>query len=228
MLDASFYETPDYKALIESAEKSIVVGRRGTGKSALAYWLGKDYGARSATLVLSYAPEDFETTAIRHNLRALGQNYNLAKSASKLITKFALYLEILGTTSSHFKFAQLDDVGFVNDLLRQWRACGQTAFERIAATLATHIKPGVPPEAIVGGLATTIQIRRLEKFANGFLSFYDTTWVLLFDRLDEGYEHDTLGIAFIAGIAEIINQFNVSYQNHFRSLVFIRDNIAVR
>lgn len=39
MLSRAFYETPDYLSLIESDEKSIVVGRRGTGKSALNYRL---------------------------------------------------------------------------------------------------------------------------------------------------------------------------------------------
>lgn len=227
MLDASFYETPDYKALLESTEKSIVVGRRGTGKSASAYKLAKDYANHPAATVLSYAPEDFETTAIRHQLRALGKSYNLAKSAAKLTTKYALFLEILATKESHFKFAQLEDTPFATEILRHWKSAGDTAFGRIATILAACIKEGAPPEAIVGGLANVLQIRRLERFFNNFLATYhDTMWVLLFDRLDEGYEHDTLGIAFIAGIAEVINQLNVSFNKHFRSIVFVRDNIA--
>jgi hypothetical protein len=35
MLDQVFYETPDYRSLIEDHTRRIVVGRRGTGKSAL-------------------------------------------------------------------------------------------------------------------------------------------------------------------------------------------------
>lgn len=43
MLRQAFVETPDYRALIESHDRIIVVGRRGTGKSALVqqlhrYW----------------------------------------------------------------------------------------------------------------------------------------------------------------------------------------------
>jgi len=226
MLDSSFYETPDYKVLLESAEKSIVIGRRGTGKSALAYRLAKDFSAAGTAHVFNYAPEDYETTAIRHNLRALGTSYNLAKSASKLITKYALFLEILDLKSGHFKFADLADAPFATEALRHWRTGGPTLFERIGFILAACIKDGTPPEAIVGNLANVIQIRRLERFFNAYLETYDSHVVFLFDRLDEGYEHDTLGIAFLAGITEIVNLLNVSFGHRFRALVFLRDNIA--
>ena len=39
MLSKAFLETPDYLTLLESDEKVVVVGRRGTGKSALTYKL---------------------------------------------------------------------------------------------------------------------------------------------------------------------------------------------
>ena len=36
MLGHSFIETPDYKTLISATDRAVVVGRRGSGKSALA------------------------------------------------------------------------------------------------------------------------------------------------------------------------------------------------
>jgi ABC-type transport system involved in cytochrome c biogenesis ATPase subunit len=36
MLDRWFVETPDYRTLIETSDRTIVAGRHGTGKSALA------------------------------------------------------------------------------------------------------------------------------------------------------------------------------------------------
>lgn len=46
MLDQAFFPTPDYKTLVESSDRCVVVGRRGTGKSALVhklneYWIGQ-------------------------------------------------------------------------------------------------------------------------------------------------------------------------------------------
>ena len=39
MLQQAFIETADYRTLIESTDKVIAVGRRGTGKSALTFRL---------------------------------------------------------------------------------------------------------------------------------------------------------------------------------------------
>ena len=36
MLTAAFLETADYKTLIDTTDRPVVIGRRGTGKSALA------------------------------------------------------------------------------------------------------------------------------------------------------------------------------------------------
>ena len=41
MLSDAFIETADFRTLIESDDRTIVVGRRGTGKSALFYQLNK-------------------------------------------------------------------------------------------------------------------------------------------------------------------------------------------
>ncbi len=43
MLESAYYESSDYKALVESYDRPIVVGRRGTGKSALAFKLQKHW-----------------------------------------------------------------------------------------------------------------------------------------------------------------------------------------
>ena len=43
MLDSAFYETADYKALLESSDRCVIVGRRGTGKSALVYRLANHW-----------------------------------------------------------------------------------------------------------------------------------------------------------------------------------------
>ena len=37
MLDKAFLETTDFKTLVGDSDRCVVVGRRGTGKSALVY-----------------------------------------------------------------------------------------------------------------------------------------------------------------------------------------------
>lgn len=54
MLDKSFHESQNYRTLYESHDRFVVVGRRGTGKSALTYRLSKDWAARKfSTIVIA-------------------------------------------------------------------------------------------------------------------------------------------------------------------------------
>lgn len=56
MLDTAFWESADYKSLIESCDRPIIVGRRGTGKSALAHKLAQHWGNKPRHRVISIAP----------------------------------------------------------------------------------------------------------------------------------------------------------------------------
>ena len=74
MLAAAFYESPDYRTLIESDNKSIVVGRRGTGKSALFLKLTKYYESADKTEVLRVAPDEHEVLALDPSQLSLVKN----------------------------------------------------------------------------------------------------------------------------------------------------------
>jgi hypothetical protein len=52
MLDEAFWESSDYKSLLESYDRPIIVGRRGTGKSALAYRLSKHWANKPKTAII--------------------------------------------------------------------------------------------------------------------------------------------------------------------------------
>lgn len=43
MLDTAFHEWQDYKSIRDANDRFIVVGRRGTGKSALTYKLQQEW-----------------------------------------------------------------------------------------------------------------------------------------------------------------------------------------
>ena len=58
MLDQAFVETPDYKTLLESRSSKIIVGRRGTGKSALVYRLFRHWNEDKNSIVLKIAAKE--------------------------------------------------------------------------------------------------------------------------------------------------------------------------
>ncbi len=227
MLDIAFYETPDYKTLLESHEKSIVIGRRGTGKSAIFYKLTKEYKTLLEAALLTYSPEDYEISALRTYLAAFSGNYNQAKSCAKIIAKFGLAMELIQLRVKHYKFQEIHDAAYFHDLVNSWCRLGETFFSRLYHLLRTHFFDAKTlADSSVAGLAEKLEIRRVERFIEAFFDFYNYRSVVMFDRLDEGYEHDTLGIAFLAGICDVIGQWNSAFPQRFRGVVFLRDNIA--
>lgn len=58
MLKEAFWETNDYKTIIGSVDRCVVVGRRGTGKSALTYKLNEYWKKHEKSHVITIAPED--------------------------------------------------------------------------------------------------------------------------------------------------------------------------
>src|SRR6266403_758675 len=56
MLDKVFYETPDYLSILEEHKRRIVVGRRGTGKSAMFYKLQSHWHAEPKTVQIELTP----------------------------------------------------------------------------------------------------------------------------------------------------------------------------
>ena len=60
MLDKAFYETSEFRSLIEEDKRRIVVGRRGTGKSALHYRLQQHWNSAVKTAVIVLTPNESE------------------------------------------------------------------------------------------------------------------------------------------------------------------------
>lgn len=77
---------------------------------------------------------------------------------------------------------------------------------------------------MIGSLAQKLQLRELETVLSEGLAESSTKCIVLIDRLDEGYQHDTAGIAFVDGIIYAIAELDAHIEE-FKSLVFLRDNI---
>lgn len=122
MLSQAFYESPDYKTLIESESKSIVVGRRGTGKSALFLKLGEYYRAadRDKVDLIIVAAEEYEILALRSVGTFLGGKFNLVRAGTRLAFRFALLLEIAESLSTRFKFQHSEHSTYLKGRLREW------------------------------------------------------------------------------------------------------------
>ena len=106
MLDLAFYQTPDYRTLIESTERPIVVGRRGTGKSALCYQLKKFWAKGTNTTVIEIIPEEDQIIGLRPLLSFFGSKYTQIKAGARISWRYALLLEVATRLLEQRKFSR--------------------------------------------------------------------------------------------------------------------------
>jgi ABC-type phosphate/phosphonate transport system ATPase subunit len=105
MLSEAFIETADFRTLIESDDRTVVVGRRGTGKSALFYQLNKHWERDKTTKVFTFSPEDTQIIGFRSLLRPFSDSFNLSRAATRILWKYSLLMEIVSYFHSHYKLS---------------------------------------------------------------------------------------------------------------------------
>lgn len=224
MLEVAFYETPDYTTLLESADRPIVVGRRGTGKSALCYQLGKYWQRDRYAEVIEIVPHEDQIIGIRPWLRLFGEKYNQTKAGAKIAWKYALLLEVCCRVIRHYKYGHVDPDGVIERHVTAWNKAGPTICHRLLSMLETQLPNGRSPEATIAGLAQKLGMTELLLLAQGLLKVVNSRVVLLVDQLDEGYEADELGSALVAGFIHAAIELNFQLPR-FRAYAFLRDNL---
>ncbi len=223
MLREAFFESADYKTLIESDIKSIVVGRRGVGKSALFIRLGEYYEANERTDVIRIAPDEHEVLALRAITQLFDGQFGLIRAATRLGFRFALLMEIALGLSTKFKFNQAAQAPVLLKRLQAWRTPG-TVIDKLRHILIKATANESNVEARVGAIADDLKLNELESCLNDVLESMKRKVVVLIDKLDEGYKPDEAGIGIVDGFI----QASVDLHDHSpycRAIVFLRDNI---
>jgi len=224
MLEKAFYESPDYRSLIEAGDRAVIVGRRGAGKSALFYKLRKRWQTALNTKVITIAPEDFETIGLHGTLAPFKHKLNLVRAAAKLGWRYAMIMEIGNEMRQHFKFCQISGIATLINNVKEWANATGTPSIKIQKKLELFLTQEKNPEALVGELANKLQINILAMELGECLNALNQSIYVLIDRLDEGYEADELGIGLIDGFLHASIEVNRTLPNT-KAFIFLRDNI---
>ncbi len=225
MLERTFVETPDYRALIESTVRAVVVGRRGTGKSALLYMLSKYWRGVKGVVVLSIAPEEEQIIPIRTQLALFGDKVTRIRTGAKIIWRYALILELVNILATKYKAATaVEKSTLLAARHKAWISAGPDILTRIRNTLSAHLS-GIPsPDERIGELPRILDINRVqEEFAN-LVSEQSIRCVVLIDKLDEGYDPDVIGIGHVDGVIYAATELSTRC-SEVQTYTFLRDNI---
>jgi len=228
MLHRAFYETPDYRSLLESDEKVVVVGRRGTGKSALTFRLGSDWRdgqeGKGTTLIV-VSPDEHHTLALEPYIARTGSRFLSVRAACRLLWRYGLILQVSQALSSRYKSRELvSESELLLRHLKLWGKQDAPFYDKLRTTIKRVLLDGVPVEEFIEHLADSLELAALEKEFRKVLEPARPVRILI-DRLDEGLEPNQVGIAFIDGAITAMIDLASAYRAKIRPLVFLRDNI---
>src|SRR4051812_13938679 len=102
MLESAFLETPDYRNIISAGDRCLVVGRRGTGKSALAFGLARHWRTVPRTHVLLLAPEEDQMIGLRPLIALFGSEFSHLRAGARIAWRYALMMELAQSASAHY------------------------------------------------------------------------------------------------------------------------------
>lgn len=192
MLDSAFHEWQDYKSIFESDDRFVVVGRRGTGKSALTYRLKKEFDEKHYFVVL-VDPNEEEFIGLRGVAEQFGNSVQRVRAAIKLAWRYALIMEIAAHLSEHYKTGEQLRSSTLNNYLREWRRHGSSTISNIKSALRSTIRTNESLEERISELASRLHVDEVTRLLVEIMGGINKKIVVLVDRLDEGYEPDAVG-----------------------------------
>ncbi|WP_309688596.1 ATP-binding protein [Stenotrophomonas sp. SORGH_AS_0321] len=224
-MDGAFFEWQDYKTLFESSDRFIVVGRRGTGKSALVYQLGKIWGSRKFPII-EVAPTEEQLIGLRPLARMFGDTVSRIRVGVKIAWKYALLMEIALSLSNDYKAKRsIEGDRLLMDRIVTWKSLGGDCITRLRGQLKMFSKAFESEEERIAELSAFLDITKVGASVMGALNTIERTFIILIDRLDEGYEPDAVGTGLIDGILYGTDEVRSSLLDKVKVAVFIRDNM---
>jgi hypothetical protein len=225
LLLPNFIETPEYRSIIETKDSTVVVGRRGTGKSAMYTKLSDFWGSQKSAQVISVAPEDYQTISFRSIFRPFESKYSHVRAVARLTWKYGLLLEMLSQLSKHFKSRErLEKFEIAQSEVSQWQSSSSDFFTRLTNKITPLVRAEKDPELFIGGLHQALKLNEIEFAFSSTLETSPTRFFVLIDRLDEGYENDEAGAAIVSGAIAVASELNKNF-DRVRPVIFQRDNI---
>jgi hypothetical protein len=225
MLDNAFWESADYKSLLESYDRPIIVGRRGTGKSALAYRLSKYWSNKPKTAIIKISPEEEQVIGLREIFEQFGDKYLHIKAGTKMAWRYAIYMEVIIDLGNHYKFKSNLDISQIRDHFKFWGNKRQSISTKIRHKLKSIFNENESTQSRIAELSDKLDLDLIEEVLLEALEKSGIQYIVFADRLDEGYSPDNLGIAIVDGFVQAAIDIKSRIDERVVAFAFIRDNI---
>src|SRR5437667_874168 len=226
MLAQAFVETAAHRALLQTNDYNFVVGRRGTGKSALFTKLNEQFSNTPNTIVVAETPHEHHVIELQTLLtKCSGVDYRMLRAVARLLWRASLLIEALHRIERHYKFGKLAERAFLVDYARKHKALlTQSVSARCVDLLKLAMAAASHGVEVAPTLATVMEIDKLQQAVANALHEMPARIVVLCDDLDEGWLPDVPATAVLGGLAMATADLT-DRKTEIYPLLFVRDNI---
>ncbi len=225
MLEAAFVETPDFKALTETRDFNFVVGRRGTGKSALFERVTAHFGRGKGFLCLSERPEEFQALQMQAALADAGGTYQEMRAATRLAWKTHLLLWVLSELVQHYKISGTEmGEGLRHHLSRVGEMLRENSPGRASRILRGALTASPRPREVPGVIAEQFRVSRLQQDVAAALAEINRSALIYYDGLDKGWTASVDATAVLGGLAAAVSDLDEAATG-IHCTLFVRDNM---
>jgi energy-coupling factor transporter ATP-binding protein EcfA2 len=225
MLSRAFLQTPDYHTLLQSTDFNFVVGRRGTGKSALFLTLRNAFAGDSGTILLTERPSDYDMLELQAVLATVSSDYRVLRPITRLLWSIHLLIETAKKATAHYKFDKSPYEPFLTKYLQTHaRNEKESGAAQCLRRLREFVEKDLTAEEIPRELAGTFELSHLTEALREALTLTQLNVVALYDRLDEAWTPEVPAVAVLGGLVKTAAECR---ERNFPiyPVLFIRDNM---
>ena len=197
-----FVEFPGYDDILKG-KKRFIVGRKGTGKSAILQKLRLDSSASATSFYADISLRDFPLG----DFRSLGERGQQDKAKYVSVWKFLLLLELANLLIQDNSIPETQELESIRKLIRDNFPNGISMAETIrqlrqnenkisvAASLFTGEYSKKSGTEVISQIHYNKAVKTIEKNLSNIQS--DSTFILLIDELDEGFQAKNSNIRLV-------------------------------
>jgi hypothetical protein len=225
MLARAFVQIPAYRVLLESQDYNYIVGRRGTGKTALSRSLLAHYEQSRNVVLITETPAEHHTIEFQRLLGTLSHEYRTLRPTSRLVWKAHLLLETLSHVAKDYRFPKSSQYRFLSEYVTSRAALTKlNGIARCVQILNQAVATAAHVSEVPARLATLTDIDKLQTSIKALLQEMSVSVVAVYDGLDEGWTPDPIATAVVGGLAIAAADFKDTGLS-INPFLFIRDNI---
>ena len=225
MLEHAFVKTHDYQSLISTNDFNFIVGRRGTGKTALFLKIKEFYDEQSGVFIGTYSPEEHDSIALCSSVGKCADSYVTARIPLRISWRVSILHEVVLQLHRYWKIGKADRDGYISDYVnRHWAILKLNAAARCTYVINHCRQEDSDSEGLPVRIIEEFDVRKLEDKIREVLISANRRSVILFDGLDEGWRPVPVSTAILGGLALAVADLR-DRQVGVDCLLFMRDNL---